>query len=75
MLLKYAKQTERGNVKFSKSLNRAQAKLINSKRDVLINKILDANINLTKKRLLPMLQDTYPELSTKVLEEFASRKY
>ena len=67
-----SKQTERGNVKFSKSLNRSQAKLINSKRDVLINKILDANINLTKKRLLPMLQDTYPELSTKVLEEFAS---
>ena len=27
-----AKQTERGNVKFSKSLNRAQAKIINSKR-------------------------------------------
>ena len=34
-----SKQTERGNVKFSKSLNRSQAKLINSKRDVLINKI------------------------------------
>ena len=67
-----AKQTERGNVKFSKSLNRAQAKIINSKKDALINKILDANINLTKKRLLPMLQDTYPELPLKVLEEFAS---
>ena len=68
-----ARDAERGTVKFSKSsLNKAQAEIINSKRDILINKILDANINLTKKRLLPMLQDTYPELPVKVLEEFAS---
>jgi len=68
-----ARDAERGTVKFSKSsLNKAQAEIINSKRDILINKILDANINLTTKRLLPMLQDTYPELPVKVLKEFAS---
>ena len=71
-IVEVAKQTERGNAKFSKSLSANEAAVIKSKANQLKNKLIKADIKLTTKRLLPFLIDTYPEIDEKKLKSFAT---
>ena len=71
-IVEVAKQTERGNAKFSKSLSANEAAIIKSKANQLKNKLIKADIKLTAKRLLPFLIDTYPEIDEKRLKSFAT---
>ena len=67
-----AKQSERGNVKFSKSVSANDISIIKSRADLLKKKLLKANIKLTSKSLLPLLLDIYPEMDEKKLKAFAT---
>ena len=65
------RDVERGTVKFSKSLSAEQKKTVLAGAEKLKNKLLNANITLTSKSLLPILIDTYPSIDEKTLKEFA----
>jgi hypothetical protein len=71
-IVEVAKQTERGNAKFSKSLSANEANIVRSKANQLKNKLIKADVKLTAKRLLPFLIDTYPEIDEKRLKSFAT---
>ena len=71
-IVEVAKQTERGNAKFSKSLSANEANIVKSKANQLKNKLIKADVKLTAKRLLPFLIDTYPEIDEKRLKSFAT---
>ena len=66
-----ARDVERGTVKFSKILNAEQKKTVLDGSEKLKNKLLNANMTLTSKSLLPILIDTYPSIDEKTLKEFA----
>ena len=65
------RDVERGTVKFSKSLSTEQKKTVLAGAEKLKDKLLNANITLTSKSLLPILIDTYPSIDEKTLKEFA----
>ncbi len=65
------RDVERGTVKFSKSLNTEQKKIVLDGSKKLRNKLVNANMTLTSKSLLPILIDTYPSIDEKTLKEFA----
>ena len=71
-IVEVAKQSERGNVKFSKSVSANDISIIKSRADLLKKKLLKANVKLTSKSLLPLLLDIYPEMDEKKLKAFAT---
>ena len=54
-----AKQSERGNVKFSKSLTKPQLKIFSKGANNLLNNIKEADVKLTNKTLTSLMVDTY----------------
>ena len=64
-----SRQSERGNVKFSKSLTKPQLKIFRKGANDLLNNIKEADVKLTNKTLTSLMVDTYgatiPESSLK----------
>jgi hypothetical protein len=54
-----SRQSERGNVKFSKSLTKPQLKIFSKGANDLLNNIKEADVKLTNKVLTSLMVDTY----------------
>ena len=54
-----SRQSERGNVKFSKSLTKPQLKIFREGANDLLNNIKEADVKLTNKTLTSLMVDTY----------------
>ena len=67
-----ARQSERGNVKFNKSLNESEVRIFKEGSKGLLKTILGANVKLTKSTLTNLMVDHYGEtISADKLKSFS----